>query len=188
MLYLMKHRGGDAEGIESIKNVSVGHTRLSIVDTSSRGNQPFSDENNNFILSFNGEIYNHHLLRSKYLNHARIISGSDTATLFELLKRFSIESVLAKIHGMFAFSFLDTKKNSALILALDRFAVKPLYYIDTPKYFAWASEIKSFKALPKFNFQINESVLGEYLVFRYIVGSETLFKNIHKIQAGEYLA
>lgn len=185
MLLSMKHRGGDAFGIKSIDNITLGHTRLSIVDLSKLGNQPFSD-NQNSSLSFNGEIYNHEVLRKKYLNKFKISSNSDTSTLFELLRKYPIESTLEKIQGMFAFSFLNTKEHK-VILALDRFAIKPLYYIDTPKYFAWASEIKAFKAIPKFNFQMNKPALGEYMVFRYVIGPETLFKNIHKMQAGEYL-
>lgn len=186
MLRLIKHRGGDAYGVKSTNNISVGHTRLSILDLSYHGDQPFSDEGHNQILSFNGEIYNHNKLRKKYLGDIKIDSNSDTATLFELLKKFSIKSVLEKIHGMFAFSFLS-KNGNYLVLALDRFAIKPLYYIDTPKYFAWASEAKAFSALPKYKFQLNEKAIGEYLMFRYIFGSETLFKNIYKLQAGEYM-
>ena len=186
MLHLMRHRGGDAYGIKSTENITIGHTRLSIVDLSTLGDQPFSDEYQNSTLSFNGEIYNHRALRKKYLSYTKISSRSDTATLFALLKKFPIKSVLEKIQGMFAFSFLDGRKDE-LILVLDRFAIKPLYYIDTPKYFAWASEVKAFEALPKFNFRINKSGLGEYLVFRHMAGSDTLFKNIHKLQAGEYL-
>ena len=186
MLLLMEHRGGDAFGIKSIDNVTFGHTRLSIVDLSKFGNQPFSD-NQGSLLSFNGEIYNHEILRREYLNEVKISSNSDTATLFELLRKYSIESTLEKIQGMFAFSFLDAKKYK-VILSIDRFAIKPLYYIDTPKYFAWASEIKAFKAIPGFSPQINESVLGEYMVFRHVVGQKTLFKNVCKIQAGEFLS
>lgn len=186
MLRLMKHRGFDAHGIKSTDNVSIGHTRLSILDLSRRGDQPFSDENLNSALSFNGELYNHDRLRKKYLDDIRINSNSDTATLFELLKKFPIESVLKKIHGMFAFSFLNNK-SSNLVLAIDRFSIKPLYYVNTPEYFAWASEIKAFSALPKHKFQLNKKVIGEYLIFRHVSGPETLFKNIHKLQAGEYL-
>lgn len=185
MLLLMKHRGGDAFGIKSIDNITLGHTRLSIVDLSKLGNQPFSD-NQHSMLSFNGEIYNHEALRRKYLNKVKISSNSDTATLFELLRKYPIESTLEKIQGMFAFSFLNSKEHK-VILVLDRFAIKPLYYIDTPKYFAWASEIKAFKAIPGFSLQINEPVLGEYMVFRHVVGPDTLFKNIRKMQAGEFL-
>lgn len=186
MLRLMKHRGGDAHGVKSKNNVSIGHIRLSILDLSSSGNQPFSDSTQNQTLSFNGEIFNHYKLKKEYLGNTEINSSSDTTTLFEMLREFSVESVLEKIHGMFAFSFLDVESTS-IFLALDRFAVKPLYYIDTPEYFVWASEIKAFSALPKHKFQLNDRGIGEHLVFRYISGSETLFENIHKLQAGEYL-
>jgi len=184
MLRLIKHRGGDAVGIKDCSNISIGHTRLSIVDSKSRANQPFSDTDS--ALSFNGEIYNHIELRNKYLKR-KMISYSDTATLFGLLHVLPIKKVLSIIHGMYAFSFLD-KKKGLLSLTLDKFGIKPLYYVDTPDYFAWASEIKAFKALPRFTFEFNEKHLKEYLIFRYIAGEETLFRNIHKLQAGEYLA
>ena len=103
MLRLMKHRGGDGHGIVSTNNITIGHTRLSIVDLSILGDQPFSDKNS--MLSFNGEIYNHKTLRREYLDRVKIRSNSDTATLFELLERYPTESVLEKIQGMFAFSF-----------------------------------------------------------------------------------
>src|SRR3989344_7480264 len=89
MLHLMRHRGGDAYGIKSTENITIGHTRLSIVDLSTLGDQPFSDEYQNSTLSFNGEIYNHRALRKKYLNYTKISSSSDTATLFALLRKRS---------------------------------------------------------------------------------------------------
>ena len=184
MLGLIKHRGGDAMGVISNNNITIGHTRLSIVDTSSRANQPFTD--NNSVLSFNGEIYNHEKLKKIYCVKKKITSSSDTATLFELLKLLPIRKVLELINGMYAFSFLDIKRQS-LVLALDRVAIKPLYYIDSPEYFAWASEIKAFNVLPNFNFQFRDECLGEYLTFRYIAGEKTLFKNIYKILSGEYM-
>lgn len=184
MLRFMKHRGGDAIGINTYNTITIGHVRLSIVDTKPRANQPFVDAN--FIFSFNGEIYNHDKLRNKY-SQQKIISHSDTATLFELLRLLPTKKVLTIIQGMYAFSYFDKKKD-LLTLALDKFAIKPLYYIDTPEYFAWASEIKAFKALPQFTFHFNENCLGEYLVFRYIASEKTLFRNVYKLRAGEYLA
>jgi len=184
MLGLLNHRGGDAEGVTSANDVTVGHTRLSIVDTSSRADQPFTDGSS--TLSFNGEIYNHKELRKTYLGKKKVNSLSDTATLFELLNFASIKKVLKLIHGMYAFSFLNIKKQT-LILALDKLAIKPLYYIDSPEYFAWASEAKAFKVLPNFKYQFEEKLLGEYLAFRYIVGEKTLFKNIYKVLPGEFI-
>ncbi|OHA90169.1 MAG: asparagine synthase (glutamine-hydrolyzing) [Candidatus Zambryskibacteria bacterium RIFCSPHIGHO2_01_FULL_46_30] len=183
MLRLMRHRGGDAMGIKAYNNMTIGHTRLSIVDSNPRANQPLVDVDS--ILSFNGEIYNHRKLRNKY-GKRKLISYSDTATLLELLRLLPLKRVLTLVQGMYAFSYFNKKKD-LLILALDKFSIKPLYYIDTPDYFAWASEIKAFKALPQFTFQFNNNCLEEYLVFRYIAGEKTLFKNIYKMRAGEYL-
>lgn len=183
MLHLMSHRGGNAMGIKIHNNITIGHTRLSIVDSNPRANQPFVDIDS--ILSFNGEIYNHSELRNQYCKR-KLISHSDTTTLFELLRLLPLKKVLTLIQGMYAFSYFDKEKDT-LTLALDKFSIKPLYYIDTPDYFAWASEIKAFKALPQFTFQFNAGCLEEYLVFRYVVGEKTLFKNIYKMCAGEYI-
>lgn len=184
MLDFISHRGGDSMGIVSHKNTTIGHTRLSIVDITHQADQPFVNDIG--ILSYNGEIYNHQSLRNRYCDRRKIESTSDTATLFELLQLSSIDSVLRMVNGMYAFSFLDIKKET-LFLALDKIAIKPLYYVETPEYFAWASEIKAFKALPGFVFTMNSEVLFEHLVFRYVSGAQTLFRDIYKIQAGEFL-
>ncbi len=184
MLLLINHRGGDSVGIESRGVVTSGHTRLSILDTTSQANQPFVS--NNSTLCFNGEIYNHQELRKKYLKYKNISSHSDTATLFGLLEKMTVIRVLNRIKGMHAFSFLNESQNT-LSLSIDRYAIKPLYYIDTPDYFAWASEIKAFRALSEFTFEFQDECLEEYLTFRYVAGEKTLFKNIYKLQAGELL-
>lgn len=184
MLLKIRHRGGEAEGVEIRDNVTIGHTRLSIVDRTLRANQPFKDSNS--ILAYNGEIYNHEVLRKKYCKNKTFNSHSDTATLFELLKQFPIEKVLSVIQGMYAFSFLNVRSKE-LILALDKFSIKPLYYIDNQSYFAWASEVKAFSELPDFRFGLNEECLGEYLIFRHIASESTLFENVRKMLPGEYL-
>lgn len=185
MLERIKHRGGDAFGVEASGNVTIGHTRLSIVDTSDRANQPMIDDK--FVLSYNGEIYNHNNLRKTYLKNKNISSYSDTATLFELLKTFPLQKVLSFIQGMYAFSFLNETKRT-LFLALDKQAIKPLYYIETPEYFAWGSEIKAFQSLPCFKLEFDDELLKEYLIFRHIAGKRTLFKGVQKMRGGEYLA
>ncbi|KKU49962.1 MAG: asparagine synthase (glutamine-hydrolyzing) [Candidatus Zambryskibacteria bacterium RIFCSPHIGHO2_12_FULL_48_10] len=184
MLGLIEHRGGDSMGIKTIGSVTMGHTRLSILDADKRAYQPMASDNT--VLSFNGEIYNHSKLRSQYCKSQKISSYSDTSTLFALLQTLSLKKVLALIHGMYAFSFLDMR-NKSLSLILDKLAIKPLYYVDTPDFFAWASEIKAFKAIPGFKFKFRDDGLEEFMCFRYIVGEKTLFKNIYKMQAGEIL-
>lgn len=184
MLEKLKHRGGDSFGFEIYDNVVVGHTRLAIVDSSESANQPML--NSGSMLSYNGEIYNHTILREKFLKNKNIASYSDTATLYDLLNTTSLPRVLSLIQGMYAFSFLDIAKKT-LSLALDKFAIKPLYYIDTPEYFAWSSEAKAFHVLPNFRLEFEDELLREYLLFRYIAGNRTLFKGVYKMQAGEYL-
>ena len=178
------HRGGDARGCFVDKNVAIGHTRLAILDLSTKANQPL--ECLNYTLSYNGEIYNHDFLREKKLSKVAITSNSDTATLFELLKRYSVNEVLENIQGMYSFAFYDSKR-SEIILVVDKFGIKPLYYIDTPNWFAWSSEVKAFKELPDFQFQVNENRLQEYLEYRYVLGEGTLFRNIKRVMPGEYL-
>lgn len=184
MLNLIEHRGGDSMGIKTIGLVTMGHTRLSILDANKQAYQPMVSDNT--ILSFNGEIYNHSKLRSQYCKGQKINSYSDTSTLFALLQTLSLKKVLALIHGMYAFNFLDVR-NKSLSLILDKLAIKPLYYVDTPDFFTWASEIKAFKAIPGFKFEFRDEGLEEFMCFRYIVGEKTLFKNIYKMQAGEVL-
>lgn len=184
MLDLIKHRGGDSCGAYNKNSVTTGHTRLSIVDTSPKATQPLFDPIS--VLSLNGEIYNHLKLRTLLLSDIKMHSHSDTHTLFGLLKKLPIHKVLNLIQGMYAFSYFDTNRNQ-LALAIDKFSIKPLYYVDTPDYFAWASEMKAFKALPNFNFEFEDSSLVEYLNFRYIYGKKTLIKKVFKLCAGEYL-
>ncbi len=184
MLDLISHRGGDATGVVTYDNITIGHTRLAIVDVTHNADQPYESEE--YILSYNGEIYNHDVLRNQYCVDRKIQSPSDTATLFALLHTLPIEDILRMIDGMYAFSVLDVK-NRAVFLALDKMAIKPLYYVDTSEYFAWASEIKAFKALPGFVFRMNRDVLFEHMVFRYIFGKPTLLENVFKIPSGTYL-
>lgn len=183
MLSLINHRGGDAIGIEVYGMTTIGHTRLSIVDKDKRANQPFA--NDRAILSFNGEIYNHKNIRNKYIMN-RLDSYSDTATLFELLQMLPMKKVLKIIHGMYAFSYIDKQKN-ILTLATDKFSIKPLYYINTSDYFAWASEVKAFKAVPEFRFQLNADCLEEYMIYRYVAGERTLFSKVNKLLPGEFI-
>lgn len=183
MLSIINHRGGDAIGIEAYGLTTTGHTRLSIVDKNKRADQPFA--NDRAILSFNGEIYNHKNIRNKYIMN-RLDSYSDTATLFELLQMLPMEKVLKIIHGMYAFSYINKQKN-ILTLASDKFSIKPLYYINTPDYFAWASEVKAFKAIPGFRFQLNADCLEEYMIYRYVAGERTLFSKVNKLLPGEFI-
>jgi len=178
----IRHRGGDASGVFTNDNVAIAHTRLAILDLSDLANQPM--QNKHSVLAYNGEIYNHSEIRDKKLGDVEITSYSDTATLFGLLNKYSLDGVLQDIQGMYSFSYYDQNKEE-VNLCVDKFGIKPLYYVDTPDWFAWSSEAKAFKELPGFKLELNESRIGEYMQFRYALGKETLYKNVFRVMPGE---
>ncbi len=137
---LQAHRGPDFSGEwNKIANVHFFHQRLSLIDGNSRSNQPFF--NDDFVLCFNGEIYNFLALK-QYLPSVTFTTTSDTEVLFQYLIHFGIEKTLRDIQGMFAFSFYDIRKKE-LFLVRDRFGIKPIYYVNNSEVFAFASESRT---------------------------------------------
>jgi asparagine synthase (glutamine-hydrolysing) len=185
MLDSIKHRGKDGHGITISGSVAIAHARLSILDLSEAGSQPMQNKQGNITLSFNGELYNHLSVRKEIEKKYVFNSHSDTETLLHAYEEFE-EKCLNKFKGMFAFSVFDSTADT-IFLAVDRFGIKPLYYIDTPEWFAWSSEIKSLLLLPGVKTELNTDALGEHLLFRSIAGMPTLFKDIHKLLPGEFL-
>ena len=139
---LMTHRGPDNFGSYVDQRIAMTHNRLSFLDLSPAGNQPFC--NDRYALSYNGEIYNFKALRAELerSNEVRFRSTSDTEVLFHCLATYGIEATLEKLRGMFAFAFFD-KHESVLYLARDRMGIKPLYYVQRDKKIYFASEIKA---------------------------------------------
>ena len=131
------HRGPDDSGIETIENVGLVHTRLSIVDLTKAAHQPMCDEKTGWWLSFNGEIFNHREIRSQ-LGVLSAASDGDTATLLAALVRRGVD-VLPELNGQFAFAAIDPHGRK-LILSRDRFGIKPLYVAVTTDGVWFASE------------------------------------------------
>ena len=121
----LAHRGPDDFGIETIGNVALVHTRLSIVDLSERGHQPMRHPSGRWWLAYNGEIYNHLALRAE-LNGTPFVGDSDTETLLWALDHWGPAAV-SRLTGQFAFAALDVDAGR-LLLCRDRFGVKPLYF------------------------------------------------------------
>jgi asparagine synthase (glutamine-hydrolysing) len=136
---LQVHRGPDYTGISRTNSYTFIHHRLSLIDAESRSNQPF--ENEDFVLCFNGEIYNFLKLKQQ-LPNVSFKTTSDTEVLFHFLINFGIEKTLKELKGMFAFSFYN-KKTDTLFLARDRFGIKPLYFHNYANGFSFASEIRT---------------------------------------------
>ncbi|WPR77805.1 asparagine synthase (glutamine-hydrolyzing) [Algoriphagus sp. NG3] len=179
------HRGPDSEGLYVNGQVALGHRRLSILDLSSHGHQPFYSPCGNYILVFNGEIFNFKEFYPELKSKGYVFeSSSDTEVLLYLLMEYGLK-VLDRLNGFFAFALWQEKEQS-LTLARDRFGVKPLFYTLGSGGFAFSSEPKGLFAggYPK---QIDEAQLDELLIYRYISGENTIFKNIKRLLPGHYM-
>ena len=140
-LSLLKHRGPDNQSQVNGENWFLGHTRLSIIDKSSNANQPFTDQNKNYYLSFNGEIYNFRKLRHQLLDQGvKFQTFSDTEVLFKLLVKKGLDQTLKEIEGMFSFIFYD-KHKKIVYGARDHLGQKPLHYFFKNNLFSVCSEI-----------------------------------------------
>ncbi len=191
----ISHRGPDTNGIWLDKNsgIVLGHQRLSIIDITSAGSQPMQSFSKRYVLTFNGEIYNHLEIRNELkINNSKIIwrGNSDTETLIEAIDFWGIEITLKKIDGMFAFGLWD-KKTHSLILARDRIGEKPLYYgwqgEGNNKVFLFGSELKALKVHPEFKGEINTDTIPLQLRYNCIPAPYSIYKNIYKLQPGHYL-
>ncbi len=182
---VLEHRGPDSAGFFIDKNIGLGHRRLSIIDTSSAGHQPFHSENGRYILVFNGEIYNYASfypeLESKGI---KLKSGSDTEVLLKLFELYGLE-MLSRLNGMFAFAIWD-KEEKKLVLVRDRMGVKPLYYSFYQNTIYFASEQKALFAagIP---IQISNHGLEEYFFNRFVAGENTLYHNVNKLLPGHHM-
>ena len=191
----ISHRGPDSNGSWQDSNVGIffGHQRLSILDLSTAGNQPMRSISGQFIITYNGEIYNHLEIREeieKKNSDLKWRSNSDTETLLEAIGTWGIDTTLKKIEGMFAFGIWDRKKRS-LILARDRIGEKPLYFgwqgEGNNKIFIFSSELKALKVHPGFNADLNKDAITLQLRHNCIPAPHSIYKNIYKLLPGHYL-
>jgi len=188
MLEAQSYRGPDDSGVyfDDNNGVHFGHNRLSIQDLSSHGHQPFVSDCKNYIIVFNGEVYNFKTIRAELEELGyRFISNSDTEVILYAYKQWGIECI-EKFIGMFAFSIHD-KIQEKLLLVRDRAGVKPLYYYTNDNKFVFSSELKSFHKHHEFKKELNKEVLPYYFQFGYIPTPYSIFKNCYKLEAGHYL-
>lgn len=181
----LMHRGPDDQGLFIQQNTGLGHRRLSIIDLSG-GHQPIFNEDRSICIVFNGEIYNHESLRAELLKKGHIYyTKSDTETIIHAYEEYGCRC-LQYLRGMFAFAIYDMRKK-LLFLARDRVGKKPMYYYKDDTTFIFASEIKAILKSGLVKKEINPAMLDFYLSLGYVPGSQSLFKNILKLEAGNYL-
>ena len=161
------------------------HRRLSIVDLSVLGHQPM--EANGLHLVFNGEIYNHHSLRTELQKHGyQFRSTSDTEVILHAYQHWGTHCVKQFV-GMWAFALLDSKQN-LLFISRDRFGIKPLYFSYSSQQFAFASELKALKPLMPEKPELNTQAIADYLYYGKIGRSaETFYQQINELQPGQNL-
>jgi asparagine synthase (glutamine-hydrolysing) len=181
----MLHRGPDSTGYYRDERVSAGFNRLAIVDDLEVSNQPMVDDSDNYVLLFNGEIYNHQELR-EYLrcNYGAVFKTfSDTEVLLYGLIREG-EEFASRLDGIFAFAFYDKRRNG-LTLGRDQFGVKPLYYAVKGHAIYISSELLPLQKLV--NSSLNSLNTIQYLSMGYVTGNLTPFDSICKVEANTTL-
>ncbi len=186
MTEVLIHRGPDAGGIwiDDDGRCALAHRRLSIIDTSTAGSQPFPSRDGRWWVTFNGEIYNFNDIRRRLEDKGHTFkSRSDTEVLVEAVAEWGVEAVKL-FDGMFAFAAFD-RQTGTLLVARDPFGEKPLYYTHLPDgAFAFASELRALEILPGFDRSISIDAVAEYLSFQYIGAPRTIYSNTHKLPPG----
>ncbi len=184
----IRHRGPDDSGIfiSPDKRVGFGFRRLSIVDLSPTGHQPMHSPDGNITIIFNGEIYNHLVLRRELeAKGYRYKSRSDTETIIYAYQEYGLDFV-HKLLGMFALAIWDESKKR-LVLARDRIGIKPLYYTTAEGNFIFGSEIKALLQHPAVHRELNQEAMNHYLTFMISPAPMTMFKDVYKLEPGHIL-
>lgn len=181
------HRGPDDSGVwfDKTMQIGLGHRRLSIVDLSPAGHQPMHSQSGRYIIAFNGEIYNHAVMRQVINATSSVtwLGHSDTETLLAGFDLWGIQATIEQTIGMFAFAVWD-KLNNCLTLGRDRLGEKPLYYGWQQNSFLFGSELKALKLHPAFNAAVNRNALTLLMRHNTIPAPYSIWDGIHKLMPG----
>lgn len=181
----LEHRGPDDKGLFIENNIGFGHRRLSILDVSAAGHQPFLSEDGRYVLVYNGEIYNYKEFYPELKSNGfDIRTSSDTEVLMKLFQMHGLK-MLNRLNGMFAFAIWD-KTEKKLTIVRDRMGVKPLYYSFYNETFYFASEQKALftAGVP---LKMAQDGLEEYIFNRFVAGENTLYQNVKKVLPGHIM-
>jgi asparagine synthase (glutamine-hydrolysing) len=191
MAETLAHRGPDDAGtwVDQEKGLALAHRRLSIIDLSAAGHQPMVSPNGRYVLSYNGEIYNHRELRGELeaLGAAPSWRGhSDTETLLAALTHWGVEATLKRLNGMFTFAFYDQSEGQ-LYLARDRLGEKPLYYGRNGSAFLFGSELKALTAYPGWRGEVDRAALSLFLRHNYVPWPWSIYRGIRKLPPAHFV-
>jgi asparagine synthase (glutamine-hydrolysing) len=186
MVHALRHRGPDAQGVMQFNGAVLGHARLSIIDLSEAGNQPFVSADGRYAIVFNGEIYNFQSLRTKLEGQGiRFRTQTDTEVVMALLAHEGLGAV-QQLNGMFAIALWDNEAGT-LDLIRDRIGKKPLYYTEQDGQLLFASELKALLACPNVPRDIRPDAVYDFFAYQYVPDPKTIFNNIYKLEPGSHL-
>ncbi|MEN9559740.1 MAG: hypothetical protein RLZZ502_951 [Pseudomonadota bacterium] len=190
MALRMQHRGPDGadEWVDHAAGVALAHRRLAIVDLSAAGKQPMASSCGRYVVSYNGEIYNHAELRAELdaVASPQWRGHSDTEVMLNAFSTWGVTNSLAKMTGMWAIALWD-KKEHTLTLIRDRMGEKPLYYGYVGGVFAFASELKCLHAIPNADLRIHAEAVPLFCRTSYIPAPLSIYQNIFKLSPGSSL-
>jgi asparagine synthase (glutamine-hydrolysing) len=179
------HRGPDGEGHWTEGATAIGHRRLAIIDLSAAGHQPMITSDNRWVLSYNGEIYNYRELRAELEAEGCFFrSQTDSEVVLQALARWGRRAI-SRFNGMFALALWD-RAERRLLLARDRYGIKPLYTYREGALFAFASEQKAILSIPGVHRRLDKPALYEYFTFQNFFTDRTLLQNMRMVPAGHY--
>jgi asparagine synthase (glutamine-hydrolysing) len=185
LVNLLAHRGPDDSTFWSDGRFTFGHRRLSIIDLSSAGRQPMPTDDGQFVVTFNGEIYNYVELREELAAFGyRFQTRSDTEVLLHGYRQWGT-SLPVRLRGMFAFAIADRRRQE-LFVARDRFGEKPLFVHEDGSGISFASELKALAALPHVTRELNDAALAGYLCLNYVPGEDTMVRGITRVRQGSW--
>ena len=186
MIQALHHRGPDGHGMKSWSEATLIHTRLSIIDLSPAGAQPISNEDGTVWAVFNGEIYNHRDLRKSLTIKGHRFKGRSDSEILPHLYEEDGPDFVTKLRGMFALAIYDSRTRT-MVLARDRFGVKPLFYAIRNNRLAFGSEIRAILTLPGIDTRPDRQAIHDFAALFYIPAPETFYKGIRSLQPGEIL-
>lgn len=182
----LRHRGPDGTGAYEDADLSLGHGRLSIIDLSAMADQPMIDQSGNFVIVFNGEIYNYQELREELSKQGtKFRTHSDTEVLLEAYKQYG-RDCLPMLRGMFAFAIYDKARRS-LVLARDRFGIKPLFFVHKDGQFGFASEVRPLVDSGLASRKISARALDDYFTYGSVQQPRTIYEDIIALMPASYI-
>lgn len=183
------HRGPDDSGawVDEQCGIALGFRRLAILDLSPTGHQPMSSADGQYKIIFNGEIYNFYVLRKELEEMGiRFRGTSDTEIILEAIGKWGLEATVQRLNGMFAFALWDRSARK-LHLVRDRIGIKPMYYGWNGSTFYFGSELKTLRAHPAFNAEVDRQALTAYLRYTNVPAPYSIYEGIYKLPPASIL-